>query len=367
MRVAYICVDYGFGQYSPEPKAGGSCYARCVLPARGLTENGHFGEWYTGLRIEKDGRMAPCRANHGPEGVRNLDGEAVPGPWDIIVLKYLMHPQLVEHTLAAREAGQIVVQDVDDDMWRITASNDARDRTDPVRHPEWNRMNLLEGLKVASLVTVTNTYLEQALRREGVETPIAIIPNTIDLREWVRQPVAEHVTRMGWIGMTGFRNNDLEQVGPGVRMFLERNKHITFVHGGARPDHQPAHKALKVPSNRMEVRQQQPMDRYPRLWDWLDLAIAPIAPIEFNTAKSPIKIMEGSAAGVPMLASDFGPYRDWGAVHLVPEKREWDKRLEMMLDYDTRRTWEAVQYERVSKEDIQIRWTDWADTYEALR
>jgi glycosyltransferase involved in cell wall biosynthesis len=221
-------------------------------------------------------------------------------------------------------------------------------------------------LQVADLVTVTNSYLEAALRREGITAPILVIPNTIDLREWTRQPVERYVSRVGWVGMTGFRNNDLEQVGPGVRMFLERHTEVTFVHGGRRPDFVPAHRPLKVPQARMEYREQQPMDKYPRLWDWLDLAIAPISPIEFNLSKTAIKVMEGSAAGVPMLASDFGPYRDWGAVHLVPEKREWDKRLETMLDFETRKTWEAVQWERVYRERLEVRWQDWADAYSGL-
>jgi hypothetical protein len=67
-----------------------------------------------------------------------------------------------------------------------------------------------------------------------------------------------------------------------------------------------------------------------------------------------------------MLASDFGPYRDWGAVHLVPEKREWDRRLEIMLDFETRKTWEAVQWERVYRERLEVRWQDWADAYSGL-
>jgi len=369
VNICFICTDYGFAQFSKEPKSGGSCFARCVLPARGLTENGHFAEWYTGLRKEVDGSFGACRANHGPQGVRNLDGEPVEPPngkWDVVVLKYLMYPDLAQDTLRARASGQIVVQDVDDDMWRIGATNAAKERTDPKLHPNWNRDHLLAGLQVADLVTVTNSYLETALRREGVTSPIKVIPNTIDLREWTRQPIEREVTRVGWVGMTGFRNNDLEQVGPGLRMFLERHRGITFVHGGRRPDFVPAHRPLKVPQSRMEYREQQPMDQYPRLWDWLDLAIAPISPIEFNLSKTAIKVMEGSAAGVPMLASDFGPYREWAACHLVPEKREWDKRLEVMLDYDMRRTWEAVQYERVQREDLAVRWSDWADTYGAL-
>jgi hypothetical protein len=363
MNVAYICTDYGFGQYSDDPKAGGSCFYRCVLPARGLTENGHKAAWFTGLEIKPDGAIGPSNANHGRNGMRRLDGEPIGGDWDIIVLKYLMHPQLPEHTLAAKATGQIVIQDVDDDMWRISGSNDARERTDPVRHPNWNRDHLLAGLRVASLVTVTNTFLEAALRREGVTVPIVVIPNAIDLREWVRQPVASDVTRIGWIGMTGFRNGDLEQVGPGVRMFLNRHPEITFVHGGARPDHQPARKGLKVPAAQMEVREQQPMDRYPRLWDWLDIAIAPIAPIEFNLSKTAIKVMEGSAAGVPMLATDFGPYSEWNAVAVVPEKRLWDKCLETMCDFSLRFLCEQEQWERVQKEDLSIRWQDWYSCY----
>src|SRR5262249_21778607 len=44
----------------------------------------------------------------------------------------------------------------------------------------------------------------------------------------------------------------------------------------------------------------------------LDIGIAPIADLEFNRARSNIKLKEYAAAGVPWLASPIGPYAGMG-------------------------------------------------------
>jgi hypothetical protein len=86
----------------------------------------------------------------------------------------------------------------------------------------------------------------------------------------------------------------------------------------------------------------------------------------FTSHNTAIKVMEGSAAGVPMLASAFGPYLEWGAVCTVAEKRYWDVCLENMLDWSVRQEWEEEQWQRVVQEDLGLRWVDWYDAYARL-
>jgi glycosyltransferase involved in cell wall biosynthesis len=52
------------------------------------------------------------------------------------------------------------------------------------------------------------------------------------------------------------------------------------------------------------------IDTYYRSLDF-DVGIAPLRPIGFNKAKSPLKALEFAALGIPIVASDWGPYSEF--------------------------------------------------------
>lgn len=79
---------------------------------------------------------------------------------------------------------------------------------------------------------------------------------------------------------------------------------------------------LGLRSERYDHRGMVPFDALTREVASFDIAIAPLAELDFNRARSNVKLKEYAAAGVPWLASPIGPYAKLGekqAGRLVPD------------------------------------------------
>jgi glycosyltransferase involved in cell wall biosynthesis len=111
---------------------------------------------------------------------------------------------------------------------------------------------------------------------------------------------------------------------------------------------------------------------YYRAYDF-DIAIAPLADCEFNRAKSPLKALEAAARGVPVIATDMEPYRDFVADgetgYLVSSEAEWAKRLtDLIHDEAAREEMGAAAKKVAARYTIQGNWQLWDDAYrEAAR
>lgn len=73
----------------------------------------------------------------------------------------------------------------------------------------------------------------------------------------------------------------------------------------------------------------------------LDIAIAPIIPSTFNAGKSYLKALEYGACGYPVVASSFGPYREYakggGAILTAFDEGEWLRHLGRLIENEAMR------------------------------
>jgi len=73
----------------------------------------------------------------------------------------------------------------------------------------------------------------------------------------------------------------------------------------------------------------------------LDIAVAPLKGNPFNACKSFVKMLELGVCGVPIVASDFGPYRDYrergGQVVLAPTHEWWVNELKSLVESPEKR------------------------------
>lgn len=82
----------------------------------------------------------------------------------------------------------------------------------------------------------------------------------------------------------------------------------------------------------------------------LDVAIAPIESTTFNRCKSYIKVLEYGMLGIPALASNFGPYRQYahnGPI-LIADPEGWENRLRMLCINQN----ERLAYARHNREAV---------------
>ena len=74
-----------------------------------------------------------------------------------------------------------------------------------------------------------------------------------------------------------------------------------------------------------EVRDMVPIADYPAALAslGLDAAVAPLEDHSFNRAKSKLKLLEYGILGIPIVASDIGPYRATPATLVGPAPADW--------------------------------------------
>lgn len=249
-----------------------------------------------------------------------------------------------------------LVWETDDDLWSIDPTNE---RAATVFTPE-----LLKSVEhcatTAHLVTVSTEPLAEVMRRFNPN--VTVIPNHIDgtLLE-VNRRRADRLT-VGWAGGDSHRRDWLA-IAPGVRRFLNRNPDVDFHMIGA--------------DYRRECRLRGRWTGWsPRLIDYymsidFDIGLAPLVPSVFNRSKSHIKALEYAALGIPVIAADVGPYRDFvidGVTgFLVSRPHEWEQRLrDLVNDHDMRESMGAKAREHARQFSINEGWKLWETAYRTL-
>ncbi len=194
-------------------------------------------------------------------------------------------------------------------------------------------------LQECDLITTTTVYLKDAMAEiSGREDNIAVFPNAVDFQRWkpldIRSKFSDKF-RFGW-AVSGSHGEDWIHFKPALKTFLERHSDAKFVCIG---DTYMDIKA-SLPKNQVEW--------YPfsDLWEGhyefrmamlgLDVAIAPLAPTEFNKCKSPLKFAEYTAFGWPVIAQKIEPYSSHiinGETGLLAETtEEWLHCLESLYE-----------------------------------
>lgn len=181
-----------------------------------------------------------------------------------------------------------------------------------------------EMLRVADCVTVTVPGLKTAY--EKYNNDIVILPNCLDLeiidvepkisnpaifnRRGIRitteefQGLRQGKTFIGW-GGSPTHERDLELVVGAIKR-LSKTENVIFGFVGY------IHRAILevLPEDRLVLFGLVPVNNYFSLYKTLsfDVGIAPVAEIEFNRGKSPLKVLEYHALGILPVASDFITY-----------------------------------------------------------
>jgi hypothetical protein len=259
-----------------------------------------------------------------------------------------------------RMAGHVArVYETDDDMLTMETSNSPF-TTDP-RSPESVRY----CLRRAEMVTVSTPYLAELYA--PYNSNIRILPNCVkaELLDMPRKR-RDRVT----IGYQGGLSHliDLCMVQNMLRQVLDAHPDVDMHWIGQ--DFAPLLYDY-WPLNRGRARYTPWCDDvgdYYKTFDF-DISIAPLADVPFNRAKSPLKALEAAARGVPVVAQDMEPYRDFvvdGVTgYLVRTEQEWTKRLtELIHDEAAREEMGAAAKKVAARYTMQGNWQLWERAYE---
>lgn len=218
-----------------------------------------------------------------------------------------------------------LVLELDDDLWRVDPSS-------PVAHAFFNRpgvlANLEANLRVADAVTVTTEALADVVRPHNAN--VHVIPNY--LPAWLlehERPRRDGVVTIGWGGSTTHLM-DVQELGGQLRQVMARNPGTEL--------HLMGSNYAREMGARERTRVSAWTDSVPEYWRAIDydIMLAPLKSSLFNRAKSPLRPLEAAMLGIPVIASDFGPYAEFvqrGVTgFLVKRDHEWSKYLGQLVN-----------------------------------
>ena len=348
--VAFLTLDWAKGTNPIEPN--GCAWYRCYLPMLEL----HKQNWETGIGIPEYNKDHGFGLFHSKENVYY--------GWDIVVLKLIMMKSVAE-IIQLKERNQKVVVDIDDFYEGLQPTNLAHKMTDPEAHPDNNREHYYTIIENADAVITSTQFLYDFYRNEKGLKNVYMVRNAIDIDRWHRkQDHARWLPTFGWVGALPWRSGDLETMRPFFGRFLEENR-LGFHHAGHIKElNVDARHLLGIPPTvKFTNEPRRILSQYPQMFRKIDVGIVPLNNIPFNHAKSTIKGLEYTAAGVPFIASwspEYEFFANQGIGRVAKNEEEWMKHLTELTDPKVRKEEIERNYENVkAKHSVAARAEDW--------
>lgn len=249
------------------------------------------------------------------------------------------------------------VYEADDDPFNLEHTNPA--------HFNYNMANSQDSLKFciqsADLVTTSVEPLAERMRK--LNPNVAVCKNRIDESLLQLQRPHRDKLTIGWAGGPS-HFEDMKEACYGLHRVLDWNLDTVELHFiGA-----DMRRIVRRPAR--FTRWCKSTEEYYRLIDF-DIGIAPLKPGIFSDAKSAIKALEYGALGIPVVASDVTPYRDYvidGVTgFLVSGPWEWARRLRELVNDDAMRAeMGANAKQQAAQHTIQTGYKDWQIAYESI-
>ena len=296
----------------------------------------------------------------------NIDAENVADA-DVLVAHGLSNSQRFDQ-LAERAdwlRDRVFVYEHDDDYLNVRADNPifSLGAYDYDEYMAEVRPRVIQHLQMADLITVSVPHLA-SVYREHTDAPIVVLPNAIDavlleVAQPLRQPGEQ--LRVGWAG-SGSHILDWRACADGIRYGLAKTG---------------AHMVMMGADFRTMLRYRDTeylpwadaMDAYYLPMTTWHVALAPLVDEVWNRSKSPLKALEAASFGIPVVAGDAEPYRDF-IVHgetgfLCRTDDDWMRALRALgQDEEMRQEMGRKGREIAGRFTIQEWAAEWVGTYQ---
>lgn len=356
--VSFLTYDFAFGTDPLQPN--GCAWYRCYLPMKELEKN----NWSVGMGFPG------WNDDHG-FGLLIPDKKAIHG-WDILVFKLIMLESVAKKVKEGKAMGQKIVVDIDDWFEGLEKTNHAYKTTDPSVNPKNNRDHYMYIIENADAIITSTPFLYDFYKNIKGYKNVFMVRNGIDIDRWkIRKDHSRYLPKFGWVGATMWRSRDIEQLSPWFGNFLEKN-HLSFHHAGniiGAPqvkDQLNLSKYVKYTKEPMK-----PINKYPEMFNKIDVGIVPLNDVKFNYAKSGIKGLEYSAAGVPWISSYSPEYEllnCQGIGRMARSEEEWIGHMEELLDPKIRKQDIERNIENIKKyHSMEVRGQEWNEVMHQIK
>lgn len=324
----------------------GCAWYRMILPMQQLAAHGH------------DVTLATADVDSYPGAgitARTMEGH------DVIVAQRFNKPGGVHVYREARTVHNRLVYELDDDVFAITAENFNA-------YHMWNRPDILDAathaMEISDLITCSTEPLAEVLREWNPN--VVVLKNRIPA--WVCDVERNRRPRpaVGWAGSAS-HGADVGLIAGPVRRFLKRFPGWDLRVCGT--DYRATFKVDRAVFSPWVHVSKNDKGFYTSP-DW-DIGLAPVVGNSFNASKSFLKALEYGALGIPTIASDWWPYRDYirhgETGFLVRRDHEWLKYMsELASDDVLREKMGAAAKEQARQWTIEEGWVEWERTYKGL-
>jgi glycosyltransferase involved in cell wall biosynthesis len=223
-------------------------------------------------------------------------------------------------------------------------------------------------LKVAdmsAMITVTTPYLADIMRQQTGHHNIKVLPNCVpaDLLTLDRNRNRRKLV-VGWQGGRSHLHDVDLIIKPLANLLAANKKAEAHIFGGDEkiwakfPDARISGWVLLDDSY-----------RYYRSIDF-DIMLVPLLEDEFNRSKSPIKVIEAMALGIPVICSDHPVYQGVvidGVTGFLVQPDEFEDRLQLLAnDSELREIMSRNAREIAQDYTIEANWDLWDKAYEEL-
>jgi len=255
--------------------------------------------------------------------------------YDILVVQRLCNWREYYTIERLKRSGKRIVYDIDDDIFDLPDDNPA------ARYIRADQYKAAAGtMRLCDVVTTTTEILKTRLK---CPDKTLVIPNAIDLNDGYPakfQGSDDNFKRILWMGSGTHDRDWMECVGAIDRVLQEREDVRLLIYGNM-PTIIKRHLAdpLKVWwKGRIEFMDFKEVETYVEMTKETkaECGVAPLAGTNFNAAKSNIKWLEYTAAGVPTIASNVSPFMEdivsgQNGI-LVDSEDEWYEQIIALLD-----------------------------------
>jgi len=279
--------------------------------------------------------------------------------YDVYHFQRITQPSALKAMEFLKENGKVIMMDMDDDLFNLYPGHPSSwyfrsgkecfkchyTRINPVeiKCPKCggtkleyqDRLGICgEALHLVDLLTVTTDELKANFG--GLAKNCTIIPNYVDMNIYNALPTkGDDYLAVGWAGSFTHTIDLTELVGwlgP-----IDRVDNAYFFATGIDPT-VLAQKFTDGFSHKDKLVLLDPVElqEYPYLLTNFDIGLAPLVDNLFNRSKSPLKAIEYGAVGIPVIASDVGPYAKYvehgKTGFLVKKQRDWSKYIGLLIN-----------------------------------
>lgn len=255
----------------------------------------------------------------------------------------------------------------DDDIWNI--SRDNRLAYSVFEEGGEAREVVLRLCATANMVTCSTPYLRDQHAELAPLTPVTVLPNYVpEFALNMKHDDRQGRLRLGWMGGAS-HDRDIHVATSAVRRFMKRFPEWDLWLTGV--DYR---RQFGCPPDRSFYIQWINVCDYPDMFyraiDF-DIGICPLLDTKFSRSKSYVKALEYMSRGMPVIASDVEPYRQF-IKHgengfLVKRDHEWLSALsELAGDEKMRLEMGANAHAWAAEHTIEKHYKEWENAYRTL-